>query len=594
MTKRRASARATAVTPAALSDIGDIAIVEDSGDVVARRNDFNLDRKTVQFSTVAGGSTRYRYQTSDSSYDASAASAGSPIPQFGDDASTPADLPFDFPFFGHSYRQVFVNSDGNLTFSEGDATITDRSLGRMAAGPPRIAGLFMDLDPSRTPGGVRILGEPGRFVVSWVAVPAYQDFGFPQTQTFQIRLFPDGRIEFAYNGVNTDAAVVGISPGGLLGATSVVSFATANSGEYSSTLAERFARTQELDLAVAAQKFYQTHDDSYDYLVVYNNLAIGACSGAVACEFTLRNNRTGFGDTLVDIGAEFGSVSRLQAVLNLGPLSNYPKDPNGVVPGRSTTGDTPITILAHEAGHLFMAYASVRDPNDPAARPMLGGQLAHWAFTFNSEASVLEGNRIRDNGPGVSPRFTTTATVEGYSPLDQYLMGLRTPEEVAPPFLVTGPSRSFATRLPQVGVSFDGQRRNISVADIIAAEGRRTPDSTVSQRRFRFAFIVVVREGVPPSQAELDQIDTFRRQFETFYGRAASDRASADTAIRSSLRLSTFPAAGVLAGQSMAATVSIQKPASAPLTVVLKAQTGVAGVDPSVTIPPEQPARPSI
>ena len=272
-------------------------------------------------------------------------------------------------------------------------------------------------------------------------------------------------------------------------------------------------------------------------------------------------------------------------MLNLGPLSNYPKDPNGVVPGRSTTGDTPITILAHEAGHLFMAYASVRDPNDPAARPMLGGQLAHWAFTFNSEASVLEGNRIRDNGPGVSPRFTTTATVEGYSPLDQYLMGLRTPEEVAPPFLVTGPSRSFATRLPQVGVSFDGQRRDISAADIIAAEGRRTPDSTVSQRRFRFAFILIVREGVPPSQADIDQIDTFRRQFETFYGRAASDRASADTALRLSLRLSTFPAVGVLAGQSMAATVSIQKPASAPLTVVLKAQTGAAKVDPSVTIP---------
>ena len=100
MTKRRASARATAVAPAALSDIGDIAIVEDSGDVVARRNDFNLDRKTVQFSTVAGGSTRYRYQTSDSSYDASAASAGSPIARIGDDDTTSVDLPFAFPFFG--------------------------------------------------------------------------------------------------------------------------------------------------------------------------------------------------------------------------------------------------------------------------------------------------------------------------------------------------------------------------------------------------------------------------------------------------------------------------------------------------------------
>ena len=58
-----------------------------------------------------------------------------------------------------------------------------------------------------------------------------------------------------------------------------------------------------------------------------------------------------------------------------------------------------------------------------------------------------------------------------------------------------------------------------------------------------------------------------------------------DTALRSSLRLSTFPASGVLAGQSTTASVAIQKPAAAPLTIVLSAQTGSAGVDPSVIIP---------
>src|SRR5262249_28747511 len=82
-----------------------------------------------------------------------------------------------------------------------------------------------------------------------------------------------------------------------------------------------------------------------------------------------------------------------------------------------------------------------------------------------------------------------------------------------------------------------------------------------------------------------EQIDTYRRQFETFYGRAASGRASADTALRLSLRLSTFPASGVLAGLSTAATVSIQKPAAAPLKILLNTQTGAAKVDPSVTIP---------
>ena len=106
-----------------------------------------------------------------------------------------------------------------------------------------------------------------------------------------------------------------------------------------------------------------------------------------------------------DDGAQYGSASRLQAVLNMGPLSQYPADPNALVPARAQAGDTPVTMLAHETGHLFLAYASVADPDDPAARPMLGYQNQHWSFVFNSEASLLEGERILDQGPAASPRF---------------------------------------------------------------------------------------------------------------------------------------------------------------------------------------------
>src|SRR5205807_5664986 len=112
---------------------------------------------------------------------------------------------------------------------------------------------------------------------------------------------------------------------------------------------------------------------------------------------------------MLDIGQEFGSPRRLQAVLNMGPPSQYPADPNAVVPARFLSRDTPLTVLGHEAGHLFLAFASVLDPNDPRGQPMLGRALVHWSFLFNSEASLLEGNRIQDNGPSASPRFTTVA-----------------------------------------------------------------------------------------------------------------------------------------------------------------------------------------
>src|SRR5437879_3980692 len=87
-----------------------------------------------------------------------------------------------------------------------------QDIGRLAGGAPRIGVLLADLDPSRTAGlgGVRVRPEAARLVVSWDRVPLYSDFGTGARQTFQVRLYPDGRIEFAYNGISLDSGVVGI------------------------------------------------------------------------------------------------------------------------------------------------------------------------------------------------------------------------------------------------------------------------------------------------------------------------------------------------------------------------------------------------
>jgi hypothetical protein len=215
----------------------------------------------------------------------------------------------------------------------------------------------------------------------------------------------------------------------------------------------------------------------------------------------------------------------------------------------------------------------VGDPNDPTAQPMLGRQLAHWSFLFNSEASFLEGNRIQDNGANVSPRFSTVATVQGYAPLDQYLMGFRAPEEVPPTFLVSAPGYT-AARSPQTGVSFDGTRRDISVQDVIQAAGRRTPDYTVAQRRFRFGFLLVAPAGTTPASSQLAQLETYRSLFEGFYQQAASGRAAAEATLKRALHLSAFPAAGLVNGSMAAASLSLDAPAAAPLIVLLESDSG--------------------
>ena len=437
--------------PAANRDAGNIAIIEDTDGVVARQNQFNLNLKTVLFTPGGAGATSYRYSVSDGGYDEGAAGQGTPLAALDDDDSRSIDLPWAFPFFGATYRQVFVNSDGNLTFVAADHASAERSLGRMTAGPPRISPLFDDLDPSQTAGGVRVFSDASRLVVSWVNVPEWVASGIGVRQTVQVRLYPDGRVEFSYSGVSPSEAVVGIAPGELKGSTTIVDFRNDPSGQYTSAVVERFGDTLEIDTVTAAEIFYRTHEDSYDYLVIYNNMNIAAGSSAVAVTNAVRRIGTGYGAPEGDTGKIYGSRSRLKAVLNMGRLQQYPADPNGLVPARAQAGDTPVTVIGHEAGHLFLAFASVGDPNDPTATPMLGFQKAHWAFTFNSEASLMEGERILDRGPDITPRFLTTDTVAGYAPLDQYLMGFRDPKDVPDTFLVTGTQPGLSDRHPATG-----------------------------------------------------------------------------------------------------------------------------------------------
>ena len=147
--------------------------------------------------------------------------------------------------------------------------------------------------------------------------------------------------------------------------------------------------------------------------MLFRSAGISPGSGVLAFSSPVRDPAVGNGAIPVgELGPQYGSPHRLKAVLNMGPVEQYPTDPNARVPLRFDAGDTPLTVLGHEAGHLFLAYTSVRDPQNPAARPMLGRDLFHWSFFFNSEASLLEGNRIQDNGPSASPRFVTTATVD--------------------------------------------------------------------------------------------------------------------------------------------------------------------------------------
>jgi hypothetical protein len=118
----------------------------------------------------------------------------------------------------------------------------------------------------------------------------------------------------------------------------------------------------------------------------------------------------------------------------------------------------------------------------------------------------MEGNQIEDRGESLGNlRFLTVAATNRYSLLDRYLMGLESEQNVPGLFYVSNPTGTsrIQSSFPSVGVYFGGTRKDFSVADIIAGNGRRDPAVSQSLKVHRQAFILLTKAG---QQATPEQI----------------------------------------------------------------------------------------
>src|SRR5438876_6670334 len=177
-------------------DQDQVALLEDRGDLVIRRNPFDLDGAAVRLSpNRAGGYDSARMELP-------ADAPGAPV-ALGPDEAREVELPFAFPFFGTSYREAYLHADGSVTFGRADVTFAERGLARFLSGPPRVAAFFAGLDPSRG-GSVAFRSQADRVVFSWTAVPGG---GQINRNTFQLALHPDGAIDFVYGEMQSREAI---------------------------------------------------------------------------------------------------------------------------------------------------------------------------------------------------------------------------------------------------------------------------------------------------------------------------------------------------------------------------------------------------
>ncbi len=549
----------------ALADQGNIAVVEDDGTILPPINRFDLENKSLRFTLGSDGT--YRVAPGAAAFDSATAQSGTRL-TLGDDDSVEVPLGFAFPFFAQTYTSVYVNSDGNLTFTRGDRSQNDRDLVRLVTGPPRVAPYLKDLNPGEG-GRITVVNQPDRVIVSWLAVPlcCSPDIASPvPTQTFQVVLFTNGTIDFIYGTTlgatfcsagNGCSLVVGLSPGPNAAPFSVVDL-TAQTGaqSFGGTFAESFTLTEVESDTAAGYRFYSTHEDAYDYVLLWLDFPYTLPNNAFAYELNVSNDITGIGLTTGDAGREFGSSGHLKSFLNMGQLAQYPSDPAQVFFGENST----LSILGQENGHRWLANMLYPIATNAVSPILLGRDNEHWSFFFNSEASVMEGNAIRDNGDGT---FTTTEAVKRYSMLDQYVMGLRAPEEVSPSFVVTNlgsTSGHVPGSPPQVGVTFRGTKLPVTIDQVIQANGPRLPPAAMAPKDSNFAFVLVTRKGVPPAAGSIAKLETIRAQWEQFWNAATSNRSQAHAALFKAARIKPLPAA-VGDSSSNPATLRLASPA---------------------------------
>jgi hypothetical protein len=125
-----------------------------------------------------------------------------------DDESELVPLSFQFPFYGTSYTEIHVSSNGYITVGQGSLEYENTALPGSGAPGNLIAAFFDDLDPSAG-GDIYFLDQGGKCIVQFEEVELLDVSG---TLTFQIVLHADGRIEYFYKSLSgtLDSATVGI------------------------------------------------------------------------------------------------------------------------------------------------------------------------------------------------------------------------------------------------------------------------------------------------------------------------------------------------------------------------------------------------
>ncbi len=290
--------------------------------------------------------------------------------------------------------------------------------------------------------------------------------------------------------------------------------------------------------ASVAQTFYQTHGDFYDFLIVFTNFEFDTTVGggqAIAFHNYVRNDVQGINLPIGDNGPAFGSPSRLLGYIDMAAIARYTSAPlmaRAGVPLSASPGDEgfrdSLNVLAHEIGHQWLAHARFsRGASDPLSLDLLGADDSHWSYLLDSDGSLLYGADWTARGDGT---YRADRVLSGYSALDLYLMGFLDSAKVAPFTLLRNPAVD-AKRPVREGDVVSASPETVTIDQVLAAEGPRSPGYASAPKTFRVGFIFLTSPGVEPSAADLEAVESLRQAFVTHFFALTRGVALAETSL---------------------------------------------------------------
>lgn len=512
---------------------GNVVILQADPEILIVPNQFDLKHSAVRFTPALPH--RYVYSLVPFGFNAGASDT---LP-LKDDDSVQLDFKyFSFPFAGKLYDRCFVNSNGNITFDESDTEPPD--LETLLDGPPRIAPFFADLDPE-TSGAILVQQTSDAVMITWLKVPeffSHDQFGYGEN-TFQIVLYKDGRIDLVYDSdISATEALIGVVPGYGKAQLHLVDFTRGNLRAHPvAAIVENFHSYESLDIPSVMNSLYKKYSDKYDFVTLVSNFDLTPVPGAQAFAVNVQNDIKGIGNPgvhasfLFHDNTNYGSASKLQNITFLGNIHQYPSDPNRALPDTYTS---TLQILAHEVAHRWLSYVRI-SLDGASSEELLGRDGSHWSFFFNSNGSFLEGNEILEKS---STSFATSQPFTGYSDLDLYLMGFISAAEVGQSFVVQGasnfsPSFEFLPEsAPEPDVSFRGSARTVTIDDIVAANGARSPDVSASQKTFNHLFVLIVKKESPASNADIAYVEQLRKAWEGYFSAKTNGKGKIQTDVQ--------------------------------------------------------------